>query len=302
MTEPGIYKRCPDCAELVQPDARICRYCRFDFETGASADGVVRYSAPSPPRVLAGAWEKLNAGDAEGALDDAFEVVNHSEIDPDVQTDLRVFATVAQERTPRGDQGNRADELAARVRRNPLPRVTHSAAVTTPRIVSRATVKARLRGWWNDPEHKTLRRIAVVAVAVVVALVAIGSFTGSSSAPTASSPFPSSSNSDYTPEPEASYPSASSGQENAREQAERYLNNQSFSRKGLIEQLEYEGYTTADATYAVDNVEVDWNVQAALKAKSYLRNQSFSRSGLLEQLVYEGFTLPQATYGVSVAY
>ena len=61
-------------------------------------------------------------------------------------------------------------------------------------------------------------------------------------------------------------------------------------------------YTPADATYAVNNVEVDWNVQAALKAKSYLRNQSFSRSGLLEQLVYEGFTRPQATYGVSVAY
>jgi len=25
-------KRCPDCAELVQPDARICRFCGFNFE------------------------------------------------------------------------------------------------------------------------------------------------------------------------------------------------------------------------------------------------------------------------------
>lgn len=31
-------KRCPDCAELVQPEARICRYCRFDFETQQSGD------------------------------------------------------------------------------------------------------------------------------------------------------------------------------------------------------------------------------------------------------------------------
>jgi hypothetical protein len=298
VTDPGIYKRCPDCAELVQPDARICRYCRFDFETGASADGVVRYSAP-PPSILAGAWEKLNAGDAEGALDDAFEVAKHSGTDPEVQTDLRVFATVAQERTPRGDQRKRADVLAARVRRSPLPRVTPTAAATAG-TASAATVGDRLRGWWNDPERKRPRRIAVVAVAVVVALFAIGSFTGSSSAPTASSS--SSSPSDYTPEPEASYPSASSGEGNAREQAERYLSHQSFSRKGLIEQLEYEGYSTADATYAVDNVDVDWNEQAALKARSYLSHQSFSRSGLIEQLVYEGFTLAQATYGVSVAY
>jgi hypothetical protein len=302
VTEPGVYKRCPDCAELVQPDARICRYCRFDFETGASADGVVRYSAPPPPSVLAGAWEKLNAGDAEGALDDAFEVAKRSGTDPEVQTDLRVFATVAHDRTPRGDQRKRADILAARVRRSPLPRVTASAPVTTADTASAATVGERLRGWWNDPERKRPRRIAVVAVAVVVALIAIGSFTSSSSSPSASSSYSSSSGSDYTPEPEASYPSASSGQENALEQAERYLSHQSFSRKGLIEQLEYEGYSLADATYAVDNVDVDWNEQAALKAKSYLSHQSFSRSGLLEQLVYEGFTLPQATYGVSAAY
>lgn len=24
-------KRCPDCAELVKPQARVCRYCRHDF-------------------------------------------------------------------------------------------------------------------------------------------------------------------------------------------------------------------------------------------------------------------------------
>lgn len=99
------------------------------------------------------------------------------------------------------------------------------------------------------------------------------------------------------PEPEAE-PAETAGQENARQTAEDYLDYSPFSKSGLIEQLEYEGYDTADAEYAVDNVEVNWRDQAALQAESYLEYDSFSRSGLIEQLEYEGFTTKQATYGV----
>ena len=106
----------------------------------------------------------------------------------------------------------------------------------------------------------------------------------------------------HRPTPNSSAPSESSGQENAREQAENYLSYSSFSRKGLIKQLEFEGYSTGDATYAVDAVDVDWYDQAALKAKEYLDQQSFSRSGLQQQLEFEGFTPAQAAHGVSVAY
>lgn len=81
-----------------------------------------------------------------------------------------------------------------------------------------------------------------------------------------------------------------------------YLASSAFSRKGLIEQLEYEGYSRADATYAVDNVTVDWYEQAALKAAQYLDSSAFSRSGLLDQLLYEGFTRAQAQHGVSASY
>ena len=53
------------------------------------------------------------------------------------------------------------------------------------------------------------------------------------------------------------------GQNNAIGQAKDYLNFTAFSRHGLIEQLEFEGYSTEDTTFAVDHIEVDWMEQAA---------------------------------------
>ena len=88
-------------------------------------------------------------------------------------------------------------------------------------------------------------------------------------------------------------------QENAVESAENYLEFQAFSRKGLIDQLKFEGYSVSDATFAVDHVNPDWNEQAAKSAKNYLDTQAFSRKGLIEQLEFEGFTTEQATYGVN---
>lgn len=95
---------------------------------------------------------------------------------------------------------------------------------------------------------------------------------------------------------------ASSGERNALEKAHDYLDYSAFSYKGLIEQLEFEGFTKSEATYAVDNCGADWNEQAVKKARQYLDYSSFSRSGLVDQLEFEGFTHSQAEYGVSVAY
>jgi hypothetical protein len=64
-------------------------------------------------------------------------------------------------------------------------------------------------------------------------------------------------------------------------------------------ELPYKAFTTADATYGVDALTVDWNEQAAKSAASYLDFMAFSRSGLIDQLVFEGFTQAQAEYGVS---
>lgn len=90
-------------------------------------------------------------------------------------------------------------------------------------------------------------------------------------------------------------------QQNALQKAEDYLGYTAFSRTGLIQQLEFEKYSAADATWAVDRVKVDWNKQAALKAKDYLNFTSFSHAGLVDQLVFDGFTPAQAEYGTSQA-
>jgi len=88
-------------------------------------------------------------------------------------------------------------------------------------------------------------------------------------------------------------------QQNALRSAEGYLDYTAFSHSSLVDQLEFEGYSTGDATWAVDRVSVDWNEQAAKSAKNYLSFTSFSRSGLVDQLEFEGFTPEQAEYGVS---
>lgn len=100
-------------------------------------------------------------------------------------------------------------------------------------------------------------------------------------------------------EAEAAAKRGTVSQQNALRKAESYLGFSAFSRTGLIGQLEYNKFSTEDATWAVDHVTVDWNAQAAKKAKSYLEFTSFSRSGLVDQLVYNGFTPEQDEYGAS---
>jgi hypothetical protein len=95
--------------------------------------------------------------------------------------------------------------------------------------------------------------------------------------------------------------SESAGQRNARLKAAQYLEFSAFSRSGLIDQLEFEGFSTADATYGTDAVKANWAVQAAKKAKQYLEISPFSREGLIDQLEFEGFTTAEATYGVTQA-
>jgi hypothetical protein len=94
----------------------------------------------------------------------------------------------------------------------------------------------------------------------------------------------------------------------ALESAQSYLEVSGMSKQGLIEQLSSsagEGFPMADAIWAVDHVQVDWNQEAVEAAKSYLEMSPMSKSALIEQLsssAGEGFTLAQATYGANQAY
>jgi hypothetical protein len=90
-------------------------------------------------------------------------------------------------------------------------------------------------------------------------------------------------------------------QQQAVRMAQDYLKVLAFSRAGLIEQLVYEGFSTADATYGADHAGANWNAQAIRKAKDYLKSMAFSRAGLIEQLEFEGFTAQEAAYGADSA-
>jgi hypothetical protein len=87
-------------------------------------------------------------------------------------------------------------------------------------------------------------------------------------------------------------------QKNAVAKAKSYLEYTAFSKSGLVKQLEFEGFSNEDATYAVNKISVDWKEQAVLKGKSYLDYTSFSRIGLIDQLKYEGFTNEEAIHAV----
>ena len=96
-------------------------------------------------------------------------------------------------------------------------------------------------------------------------------------------------------------------QNNAVRSAKQYLSMQGFSRNGLIQQLSSdagEGYKIADATVAVDSLNIDWNQEAVKSARQYLSMQGFSCKGLIQQLsssAGERYTGSQATYGAKQA-
>jgi hypothetical protein len=81
--------------------------------------------------------------------------------------------------------------------------------------------------------------------------------------------------------------------------AESYLAFTAFSKKGLIDQLAFDGFSEKDATAAIAVLTIDWNDQAAQKADSYLDFMAFSKEGLTDQLKFDGFTSKQATAGVA---
>lgn len=89
-------------------------------------------------------------------------------------------------------------------------------------------------------------------------------------------------------------------QQNASKLAASYLKFSAYSQSGLIKQLEFEGFSTADATYGTDSLKTNWSEQAVKMGTSYLKFSAHSRSGLIKQLEFEGFSTADATQGADL--
>jgi SOS response regulatory protein OraA/RecX len=148
-----------------------------------------------------------------------------------------------------------------------------------------------------------MKRICIILAVITVLMTGCGS-SASEETNTTEAPAPVTTDTNAVEntepvQPTSNEPTLTMGQKNALQSAYDYLDYTAFSYKGLVAQLEYEGYSNADAVFAADRCGADWNEQAAKKAAEYLDYSSFSRQGLIDQLVYEGFSSEQATYGVT---
>lgn len=102
-------------------------------------------------------------------------------------------------------------------------------------------------------------------------------------------------------------PATTPGQKQALAEAQTRILNVGLSKKTLIEQLRWSedtGYSKADATFAADNAEVNWNREALEFAAEYLKNLGpLSKDALFRRLtlVYQ-FTPAQARDAVNKLY
>ena len=61
------------------------------------------------------------------------------------------------------------------------------------------------------------------------------------------------------------------GEQNALKSVQEYLSFSAFSHSGLVQQLEFEDRSHAEATYGADRCGANWFEQAAKSAADYLR-------------------------------
>ena len=62
----------------------------------------------------------------------------------------------------------------------------------------------------------------------------------------------------------------------------------------------YEQFSSADATFAVNHITVNWDQQAAGSAKDYMSSVGgFSCGSMVQQLEYDKYTPAQASFGAA---
>lgn len=104
------------------------------------------------------------------------------------------------------------------------------------------------------------------------------------------------------PETEEKKNEATRQQKAALGKAKTYSNIMHMSKQGIINQLtsEIEGFSQADAQYAVENLKADFKENALKKAETYAKTQNMSNDAIYNQLTssIEGFTAEEAQYAV----
>ena len=90
--------------------------------------------------------------------------------------------------------------------------------------------------------------------------------------------------------------------ENAIESAEAYNKIFAYSKKGLIENLKYEGFSEEIAECAVKSINANWKENCVRSAHSYLEIISYSKEELIHQLDYVGFTAEEIDYAMDKIY
>jgi len=101
-------------------------------------------------------------------------------------------------------------------------------------------------------------------------------------------------------------PAMTASQQQAVDAAQNYLSmGEGFSAYSLAQQLTSSygsGFSQADAQYAINYLNPDWNAQAVDAAQGYMKMGGFSASSLTQQLTSDsgnGFTPAQAAYAVT---
>jgi hypothetical protein len=101
-------------------------------------------------------------------------------------------------------------------------------------------------------------------------------------------------------------PALSASQQQAVDAAQNYLSDgQGFSEYSLTQQLTSSsgnGFAPADAAYAINYLNPDWDAQAVDAAQGYMQMGGFSAASLTQQLTSDsgnGFTQAQAAYAVA---
>ena len=90
--------------------------------------------------------------------------------------------------------------------------------------------------------------------------------------------------------------------ENAIESAEAYSNIFAYSKKGLIENLKYDGFSEDIAECAAKSINANWKENCVRSAHSYLEIISYSKEELIHQLDYVGFTAEEIDYAMNQIY